>query len=124
MFLPGTYEQSLAEMREAVRLDPDDPSSHYGLGYELRYRGKLAEAERELHVALRLNPGYAKAYGLLGDFCALHKDYTAAATNYRAAIRVGGYSGQMYESLCLRSLASRPLRLGACDGSRRAAFLQ
>jgi Flp pilus assembly protein TadD len=45
-----------------VRLQPEDPEAHAGLAEGLDVKGDRAGALAEYREAVRLNPGYARAY--------------------------------------------------------------
>jgi protein O-mannosyl-transferase len=60
------YESALSHFREALRLRPDLPEAHYGLGVTLQRTKRLAEAAAEYRAAIRLSPlPIAEAHGNL-----------------------------------------------------------
>jgi len=62
----GKIDQSVAEARHAVELDPLVPEylNHYG--YELTEAGRTDEAEKQLKAALELDPASVHAHQALG----------------------------------------------------------
>jgi len=54
--LAGRWTEAAEELREAIRLDPSDPSAHVGLAVAEASAGRLADARRQLEEALRLDP--------------------------------------------------------------------
>jgi tetratricopeptide (TPR) repeat protein len=74
----GDIDGAIAEYREVIRLQPDNPDAHYQLGASLYDKGehvavKVARveswptAEAELRTALRLKPDHAEARLVLGE---------------------------------------------------------
>lgn len=57
----GRTDEAAAQYREAIRLIPDNPAAHCGLGILLARQGKTGEARNHFAAALRLKPGYAEA---------------------------------------------------------------
>jgi tetratricopeptide (TPR) repeat protein len=55
-FAEGRRAEALDRIRKAIRLDPEDASSHGNLGLVLGAEGRRAEALEEAHRALRLDP--------------------------------------------------------------------
>ena len=49
------YKAAEEVLFEAVRLDPDQPDSHYQLGRLYQALGKTAEAEKQLHKVRELH---------------------------------------------------------------------
>jgi Flp pilus assembly protein TadD len=61
-------DEAVAEIREAVGLEPTEPEAHYRLGSALEKKGgQQALAESELRESLRINPSYAEARLALGE---------------------------------------------------------
>jgi tetratricopeptide (TPR) repeat protein len=57
---------SIAQLREAVRLRPDYWEAHYRLGEELAQENEVPAAAAEFEQVLRLNPSFVKAHENLG----------------------------------------------------------
>jgi protein O-GlcNAc transferase len=60
------YPKAKTEFQNAVRLAPDAPDLHLGLGTALSRAGELGEAEKELKSTLELAPKSAFAHYELG----------------------------------------------------------
>ncbi len=61
----GRLDAAIAEVRQAIRLKPDDPDIHYNLGHALAQKGDLGDALVELQKAHQLapdNPDICAAY--------------------------------------------------------------
>ena len=56
------YDRAKTDYREAVRLDPNDSSSHYNLGLVDTQEGNLTGAVANYTAALRIEPDNASAY--------------------------------------------------------------
>ena len=73
-FIYGWGEERRAQMipdaaeyaTKAIRIDPDDETSHTMLGAVYWMSGKHDAAINECETVLRLNPNFAYAYGILG----------------------------------------------------------
>jgi predicted Zn-dependent protease len=50
----GKYDRAIAELKEAIRLDPEEVDAHYRLLRIYRTTGKVAEANRELALVKQL----------------------------------------------------------------------
>jgi TolB-like protein/DNA-binding winged helix-turn-helix (wHTH) protein/Tfp pilus assembly protein PilF len=61
----GSMERAEALAEQAMQLDPNVPQIYFVRGQIALYRGKHAEAVREVEEAIALTPGYADAYALL-----------------------------------------------------------
>jgi Flp pilus assembly protein TadD len=57
----GRGEEALAQFREALRLSPDNPKTHYHLGCALARLGRSDEAVAELLSAIHLRADYVEA---------------------------------------------------------------
>ena len=66
LFAAGRPQESLAQMRQAVLLDPQDELLHLDLGKVLADMGQLADAVRSFQQALKINAEYGQAHEGLG----------------------------------------------------------
>lgn len=81
-------DQSIAEYRKAIELDPQFAAAHRNLGLALRRQGKVEEAIAEYRKAIELNPQDGLAHGYLGLILASQakQDYRGAEVFLRKAI--------------------------------------
>ena len=56
----GEHEEAIAEIREAVRLQPDHAAIRFVLGNSLFNQGKMNEAIAAYREAIRLDPGLSR----------------------------------------------------------------
>ncbi len=78
----------IAELREAIRLRPDDAVAHNNLGWNLASQGKTDEAIAEYRKAIRLRPDYAVAHNNLGGTLKDLGKTDEAIAEYREATRI------------------------------------
>jgi tetratricopeptide (TPR) repeat protein len=83
----GQVDEGIAELQEAIRLDPNNAGAIEDLGrvYWLR-KGAIDQGITELERAVELNPEGGYAYLQLGLLYALKGDYARAEAACRAAI--------------------------------------
>src|ERR1700682_3069011 len=80
-----SWDDAIANYRNALVLEPNDAVTHYDLALALKYKGEAREALKEFEAALELRPKWADApYGLGAAWQQLH-DQTAAVKELRAA---------------------------------------
>ena len=84
----GRIEEALAELRRAIKLNPQAPSYHANLGEVLRQARQLGEAEQSLEAAVRLDPKNAQSLNNLGIIRYEQKRFVGAAKFYRQALEV------------------------------------
>src|SRR5207302_2985137 len=63
---PRTMERSLEAFQRSIALDPKNAEAHHQYAQILNWLGRDDDADRELHVALALDPGRAISYADLG----------------------------------------------------------
>jgi tetratricopeptide (TPR) repeat protein len=59
--LQHKHAEAAEHYQEVLRLNPNDPRAHQGLGNALAEQGKLEEAIQQFTEALRLRPDYPEA---------------------------------------------------------------
>ena len=84
----GRLQDSLASMKQAIRLAPNDPETHSNLGNALQELRRLTEAEASYREALRLKSDYAQAHNNLGNVLKGLGRFTEAEASYREALRL------------------------------------
>jgi tetratricopeptide (TPR) repeat protein len=62
----GDYDKSMADYRAALRRDPKEASSLYGLGLAQLHAGNQAEATRHMQEALAIDSQTAERYRKIG----------------------------------------------------------
>ncbi|WP_158305457.1 tetratricopeptide repeat protein [Opitutus terrae] len=86
---PERREEAIAAYREVLRLKPDHPDAHHGLGLELARLGDKAQAMAEYERAIELRPTYAEAHHRLGvELARLGGRDQDAIAHLEAALRV------------------------------------
>jgi Tetratricopeptide repeat len=85
----GRPQAALADLREAIRLDPCLPGARNNLGIALQVLGESHAAEAEYRAAIRLEPESYPARVNLGNLLRDQRhDYAAAAAELREALHL------------------------------------
>ena len=84
----GNLDKALATLKEAARLDPQEPEVMANLGLALAHSGRNAEAIHIYERVVEARPDFVEAYVTLGDACGNVYDYKCAIRNYRAALKL------------------------------------
>jgi Flp pilus assembly protein TadD len=100
----GRIDEAVAELREAVRLEPRQASAHYNLGVMLARVGRRDAAIDAFREALRWWSADPDAHYALGVLLAQRGERDAGATHLREALRLRPDFPEA--SAALRSLAS------------------
>jgi len=58
---------SIAQLEKLLKIDPQDPFVHYGLGQECSRLGQHEDAARHYGQTIELDPNYCYAYYFLGQ---------------------------------------------------------
>jgi Flp pilus assembly protein TadD len=80
----GLADEATRAYRKSIELDPKSASAHYNLGSAYARTGQLAEAERQLRVALKLQPDARTHTGLGVVLWELHRKDEAVAQLQKA----------------------------------------
>jgi TolB-like protein/DNA-binding SARP family transcriptional activator len=110
----GRYEESMAQRRVALELDPLNPHMNAQLGDALVRAGRLSEALPYLRNALELDSTYWQVHRSLGDFHAAAGRLDEALAAYQRSVQLSGGITQARTGLA-RGLA----RAGRDEDARR-----
>ena len=98
--LRGNFEEAIAELREAIRLKPDDAGIHNSLGIILcDLKRDYPAAEAAFREAIRLTPDDGFAYGNLGNALKHQGKLEEAMAAYRESVRLKPDDGGIHNSL-------------------------
>lgn len=118
----GRFEESLAPMREALRLKPDDAETLKNLAISLLKLKRSVEAEEACRRALDLAPDYAQAHLNLGNALVELARTAEAEESYRQAVRLNPDYAEAHGNLgCALKSLGRLAEAEACF--RRALSL-
>ena len=82
-------QEQIAQLTEAIRINPNDPETHCKLGLFLQERGEIESAIASFREAIQINPDYAEPHYNLGSILDLERGQLAEAiAEYREAIRL------------------------------------
>jgi protein O-mannosyl-transferase len=84
----GQLSESLAELKEAVRLGPWSAPAHYSYGLALQKAGKLDEAVAEYRAAVAIDDGLADADNNLGLLLLKQRKFDEAKKHYLRALAI------------------------------------
>jgi len=82
----GEYDRAIADLDEAIPLDPKFALAYNNRGVAYKDKGELDRAIADYDEAIRLNPNYAKAYNDRGVVYASKRDYARAIADYDQAL--------------------------------------
>jgi tetratricopeptide (TPR) repeat protein len=75
-------EREIEELKQAIRINPDDVDAHYNLGAAYGKLGMHEEAIEAYRQAIRINPYYINAHYNLGLLYNLSNDKDSALVQY------------------------------------------
>jgi Flp pilus assembly protein TadD len=78
-------DRALSHARLATELAPNLIDTWDALAYSLFYAGQTAEAEKAVQRCLKIDPGYNRAYHMLGDFSFYAGDWKQAEAYWKKA---------------------------------------
>lgn len=94
----GRYADAVADLDEAIRLDPDLSSAYHNRGRAYSMLGKGDLAVQDFEASLRLNPDSAFAHNNFAWHLAVHRDYAAAAEQASEAIALAPDSSDFLDT--------------------------
>lgn len=86
--MAGQYDKAIADLREAVRLDPKDADAWNNLGLYLSDANQIAPSLEALDKALALRPEFDKAWYNRGNALARGNNFRAALGDYAKALSI------------------------------------
>lgn len=92
LYRKGRVTEAIAQFRNAVLRDPQNPQAHFLLASALDDSGNPTAAVQEYRIALRLKPDYAAASLSLGTSLYLAGSRTEARTQWHKAAALGNSS--------------------------------
>ena len=98
-FRMGEYEKSLADLNEAIRLDPKLADAYGNRAVIWIYKGDVDRALNDLNEAIKLEPQLSNAYNIRGEVWVRIGDFNRAVEDLNEAIRLepklaGAYSNR------------------------------
>jgi len=106
---------AVAELRRAIKINPQAPSYHANLGEILRQSGKLDEAAEALETATQLDPNNAQALNNLGIIEYEKRHFKQAVDYYRRALALNPAMAE-----ALNNLGNASRMTGDIDGALHA----
>ncbi|MDD5383428.1 MAG: tetratricopeptide repeat protein [Gallionella sp.] len=113
-------KDSLAALRKAMELLPDDADAHYNLGNTLLILGRLDEAEASYRRALQVWPDYVDAHYNLGNTLRNLGRLDEAEASYRRALQVKPDYAEVHGNL--GNIMLEQGRLAEAEASYRRAL--
>ena len=95
----GDLDNAIIHFRGAVRIDPDNPGAHVGLGLALAYKGEIDEAIRHFRAALKRDPENAEVQNSLGVALMQKGQLDEAQTHLQRAIKINPRFAKPHNSL-------------------------
>jgi Flp pilus assembly protein TadD len=97
----GRIPEAVAQLDEALRLNPDDAEAHSNLGIALQLQGRLGDALTELREAARLKPEDDRVHVNLGNVMQAGGRADDAISQYRQAIAINPENADAHFNLAL-----------------------
>ncbi|MEO8256519.1 MAG: tetratricopeptide repeat protein [Acidobacteriota bacterium] len=97
----GRISDAVAQLNEALRLQPDDVEARSNLGIAFQLQGRLGDAMSELREAARLKPDDDRVQVNLGNVMQAGGGVDAAAAAYRRAIALNPENADAHFNLAL-----------------------
>jgi len=82
------YNKEEKELRELIKLNPNDTEAHYSLGVVLYNLERFEEAENEFRKVIRLNPDNVEAHYSLGVILYNLEQFEEAKKEFKEAIKI------------------------------------
>jgi serine/threonine-protein kinase len=113
------YDSSIAEFREAARLDPLAPRYPAVMAQVQVSANRPDDAIASAHSALQMDPEFAPAHVAIGDALMLKRDYAGALKSYGRAAAGGDAVGKARVGEALAAAGRRSEALAVADSLTR-----
>ncbi len=100
-------EERIEQFRKMARANPDDDLAHYALGQALVDAERYEEAVNVLRHTIKLNPGYSRAYVLLGISQEATEDPDAAIATWQAGYGAAMQRGDLMPANEMKGLLAK-----------------
>ncbi|MGK0361652.1 MAG: Fe-S cluster biosynthesis and repair protein YggX [Bradymonadia bacterium] len=88
-------DERIEQFRKMAKANPDDDLAHFALGQALIDSDRHAEAVPVLRHVVKMNPGYSRAWVLLGDAQAADDDPDAAIDSWQTGQQLATQRGDL-----------------------------
>src|SRR5436190_17711503 len=78
----GKLDEALAYLNRAVKMNPDDETTHFNLAFAYAKANRKDEAIKQYEEALKLFPDYSEAHNNLGNLLMDEKKYDQAVVHF------------------------------------------
>lgn len=110
----GRTQESMAEIREALRLDPLSVSMNFSEGWRLYMARNYEAATHQLQATVEMDPSFALAHLVLGEALTQTGKYEAARAELEDAAQLSGNSAPALAALaCLDAVSGRATEASA-----------
>ena len=83
-------DDAIRELQSAATIAPTEPVLHFELGYLYYKKAEYEQANAELRLEVKNNPGYAQSYLYLGDIAMHSNDSVTAEPLLKKALELQG----------------------------------
>lgn len=107
----GNRSDAVAELNEAIRIEPGDPEAHMLLGHVYFHAQRDAEARNHLEAAVAANPFLAAAWARLRDLHARNEAFARAVAAHETFMKLSERPDSVELLLTLAQLQEKAGRL-------------
>ena len=95
----GMYDKAIAELKEALEINPNDAKAHYNLGVAYDTKGMYDEAMAEYRKVIEINPNDADAHCNLGTAYGTKGMYDKAVVEFKRATKINPNDAKAHHNL-------------------------
>ncbi|MEE2756267.1 MAG: Fe(2+)-trafficking protein [Myxococcota bacterium] len=117
-------DERIEQFRKMAQANPDDDLAHFALGQALSDAGRPAEAVNVLRHVLKINPGYSRAYVVLGDSQLVTEDVDGAIETFQAGYAAAMSRGDLMPGLEMKQKLADLGETVSADAILQAAVVE